>query len=97
MVLGKYGTLVWIDAQLDTGEEGDASEHGQRIAGSWLPSSSKEVKSKLSLFALKEERDVWSCLALDEESGRVVVGSVDGTFTIFDYSPSTPTLDLLRH
>lgn len=36
MVVGKYGTAVWIDAQTDLDSPAQAGDHGQRIAGKVL-------------------------------------------------------------
>lgn len=133
MVLGKYGTALWIDAQTDANSPSQAGDHGQRIAGKILsipnpryvkydPSNPlggeggdqvspgfvdfqpgahlgdsndgandefgrQEKDNPIMVFEVRENYDGWNRLALDEEEGRVAVGSVDGSITVFDYAP----------
>lgn len=134
MVLGEYGTALWIDAQTDMNSPSQAGDHGQRIAGKMLskpnphyvkPDSSSTLgieeinpgfvdfqpgahlgggdgvgtgagsnhdeqgdrDSPIMVFEVRDSYDGWNRLALDEEEGRIAVGSVDGTITVFDYAP----------
>jgi len=90
MILGPYGTLLWIDGQLGVEWEGVVSERGQRIASTMLSTGAggeNNVEERYATrFQTREDKDVWSSLAIDEETGRIAVGSFDGNITILDYS-----------
>lgn len=131
MVLGKYGTALWIDAQTDFSSPSQAGDHGQRIAGKMLSATNlrnhhlnlsdpmphrrgddqvspgyidfqpgahlaqgesvhsigPQDENSIMVFEVRENCDGWNRLALDEEEGRIAVGSVDGTINVFDYAP----------
>ncbi|KAI0831902.1 hypothetical protein BC628DRAFT_1493054 [Trametes gibbosa] len=41
----------------------------------------------VSVFHAREDVELWNRVAVDEESGRVAVGQVDGTVTVYSYVP----------
>ncbi|THH22128.1 hypothetical protein EUX98_g8245 [Antrodiella citrinella] len=86
LILGPYGTAVWIDAQTDP-DPTQAGDHGQRIAGRILASGNGEpvVDAETRLLQICETASKWGRLALDEEEGRIAVGHIDGRVTLFDY------------
>ncbi|KAL6307286.1 hypothetical protein BKA93DRAFT_815975 [Sparassis latifolia] len=122
MVLGQYGTALWIDAQTDPNAPAQAGDHGQRIVGkmlscprskpehasegadvdrvspgfvesryaldaSRLAAAAADAQSPMMVFNLREQDEGWNRVALDEEEGRIAVGSVDGKVTLFEYIP----------
>ncbi|KAI0923581.1 hypothetical protein AcV5_009082 [Taiwanofungus camphoratus] len=126
MILGRYGTALWLDAQTDQNTPAQTGDHGQRIAGkvltvSRIPSGNEGAEysgddrvspgyvnsqsdtregpgdssigegkrvsiSSLMVFDIREYGDGWNRLAIDEEEGRIAVGSVDGKVSLFDYA-----------
>jgi hypothetical protein len=87
MIIGRYGTLMWIDGQVDDHWEGVASPQGQRIAGKILNAAAALDPRHLMRFEKSEDKDRWNCLAVDEERGRIAVGEIDGKITILEYGP----------
>ncbi|KAH8104085.1 hypothetical protein BXZ70DRAFT_905197 [Cristinia sonorae] len=86
VILGPYGTGIWIDAQTDP-DPTQAGDHGQRIAARMLVGGDgKSVdESKTRVLRVCESENVWSRLAMDEEEGRIAVGRMDGKITLLDY------------
>ncbi|KAH9851839.1 hypothetical protein C2E23DRAFT_876722 [Lenzites betulinus] len=41
----------------------------------------------VSVFHVREDEEKWNRVAVDEESGRIAVGQVDGTVTVYSYVP----------
>ncbi|CCM02661.1 uncharacterized protein FIBRA_04765 [Fibroporia radiculosa] len=127
MVLGRYGTALWLDAQSSNSGPAQAGDHGQRIAGKMLisprtpphtqmrtikrteddkvspgyaeeqPGNSSSGQAihegaiahepRMMVFHMQDEEDDWSRLALDEEEGRIAIGTVNGTVLLFEYVP----------
>ncbi|KAG9224163.1 hypothetical protein CCMSSC00406_0006831 [Pleurotus cornucopiae] len=92
MVLGKYGSAVWIDTHT---EDYYAPDCGQRLAGYCLkhvPDDSDIGASEIqqttvasTMFDLNEQ-DTWVRLAIDEAEGRLATGYSNGKITIYDYA-----------
>lgn len=93
--MGNRGTALWIDTH--TEDYFGRSGRGQRLAASLATTS--EAGDHLeageedyiaptmdaSVFGVCEE-DNWTRVAVDEEEGRVAIGSLDGTVTILEYA-----------
>ncbi|KAL7280626.1 hypothetical protein ACG7TL_005563 [Trametes sanguinea] len=127
VVLGRYGTALWIDASTDVNTPSQAGDHGQRIAGKLLtqtplpkvrlrpgegpqddqvspgpvdpatlsytgqPSGSLDSAEQgpaVSVFHVQESDEKWNRVAVDEEGGRIALGHVDGTVSVYTYVPS---------
>ncbi|OAX35413.1 hypothetical protein K503DRAFT_773507 [Rhizopogon vinicolor AM-OR11-026] len=90
VVLGKYGTALWLDSH--TEDWLGPSDRGQRLAGKLVtvagdPSSVNwQDNAKASMVFRVREDDMWTKVAMDEESGRVAVGYVNGAITLFEYA-----------
>lgn len=61
---------------LNAGVDAHGNEHGGEHGTRTTP---------MMQFHLQLRADGWSRLALDEEEGRIAVGSVDGKVTVFEY------------
>ncbi|PPQ65165.1 hypothetical protein CVT24_011028 [Panaeolus cyanescens] len=83
MVLGPYGTAVWIDSH--TEDFFNHADRGQRLAGRLCPvrvgdgeeielSDQVATSTASSLYGIQEE-DSWLQVAIDEVEGRIAVGS----------------------
>ena len=88
LILGPYGTGLWIDAQTDP-DPTQAGDHGQRIAARSLAGGSgrplKDVETRV--LEVCESENIWGRLAMDEEEGRIASARVDGRVTLLDYGP----------
>lgn len=90
VALGKYGTALWLDSH--TEDWLGPSDRGQRLAGKLvaaaeeLSSVSWQDNSKASMVFRIQEDDLWNKVVMDEESGRVAVGCVNGSMTLFEYA-----------
>jgi len=90
VALGKYGTALWLDSH--TEDWLGPSDRGQRLAGKLVavveePSSVclQESSNASMVFRVRED-DMWNKIAMDEESGRIAVGYVDGSITLLEYA-----------
>ncbi|CDO68844.1 hypothetical protein BN946_scf184805.g53 [Trametes cinnabarina] len=127
VVLGRYGTALWIDASTDVNTPSQAGDRGQRIAGklltqmplpterlrlgerpqddnvspgpvepATLPSSgdpsgmadAAEHGPAVSVFHIQESDEKWNRVAVDEEGGRIALGNVNGTVSVYTYVPT---------
>ncbi|KAG1879383.1 hypothetical protein C8R48DRAFT_758704 [Suillus tomentosus] len=90
VALGRYGTVIWLDNYYeDWAYAREPSEFDQQLAGQILTatggfSTSQHGSDDSMIFRVRDRND-WSVVAIDEESGRIVVGDVDGTITLFEY------------
>ncbi|KAG1835750.1 hypothetical protein EV424DRAFT_1308361 [Suillus variegatus] len=90
IALGRYGTVIWLDNYYeDWAYAREPSEFDQRLAGQILTatggfSTSQHGSHDSMIFRVRDRND-WSVVAIDEGSGRIVVGDVDGTITLFEY------------
>ncbi|KAG1904089.1 uncharacterized protein F5891DRAFT_1185051 [Suillus fuscotomentosus] len=90
VALGRYGTVIWLDNYYeDWAYAREPSEFDQRLAGQILTatggfSTSQHGSHDSMVFHVRDRND-WSVVAIDEESGRIVVGDVDGAMTLFEY------------
>ena len=97
MTLGRYGTALWIDS--DTKFDGP-SERGQRVAGRvvrdcgvagingygntvWEPDAQSCGASMV--FAVQDDDDGWTRVAMEEAAGRIALGHSDGAITLLEY------------
>jgi hypothetical protein len=89
MVLGSRGTALWIDTH--TEDYFGRGDQGQRLAATSVGPEEANGDDRMvstmeaSVFAVCED-DRWTRLAIDEEEGRVAIGSVDGTVTVMEYA-----------
>ncbi|KAK2462750.1 hypothetical protein APHAL10511_005268 [Amanita phalloides] len=98
MTLGSYGTALWIDNHAE--EYFATATRGQRIAGLSCPTLLKESACNAeealqdewksctmaaAVYAI-QKGEGWTKLAMDEEEGRIAVGSEDGQILIIDYA-----------
>ncbi|TCD67382.1 hypothetical protein EIP91_012417 [Steccherinum ochraceum] len=86
MVVGPYGTALWMDAQTDP-DPTQAGDHGQRIATRMLSKNTGQpvYEDVTRVLQICETENLWSRLAMDEEEGKVAIGHKDGTVTLLDY------------
>lgn len=88
VTLGRYGTALWLDSH--TEDWMGPSDCGQRLAGRILmatgESSTSQHDSHASMVFHVRDDDLWNKVAIDEESGRIAVGYVNGSITLFEYS-----------
>ncbi|KAH9926982.1 uncharacterized protein B0H18DRAFT_1210872 [Fomitopsis serialis] len=74
-VTGALGGRATGEGEGAVGEEGEPDRwHG-------------EERAQTMTFHMQEDDDGWNKLALDEEEGRVAVGTVDGRVHLFEYAP----------
>jgi hypothetical protein len=93
MVLGSYGTALWIDSH--TEDYFDHAVEGQRLAGTLFTAieSSGEVvalndqgaAATASMVYHVREDDGWVRIAIEEEEGKIAVGTSTAEITIFEY------------
>lgn len=95
MALGPYGTAVWVDSH--TEDFYYHGEVGQRLAGlmlsppmedledSEIRAADQNTQASASIVFGVHETDDWNRVAIDEEEGRIAVGSVNGEIMIDDY------------
>ncbi|KAG1787517.1 uncharacterized protein HD556DRAFT_952766 [Suillus plorans] len=88
VALGRYGTVLWLDSH--TEDWAGPSDCGQRLAGRILTatggfSTSQHGSHDSMVFRVRDD-DLWNKVAIDEESGRIAVGYVNGSITLFEYS-----------
>ncbi|KAJ7105105.1 hypothetical protein C8R43DRAFT_1092170 [Mycena crocata] len=93
MVLGSYGTALWIDSHTE-----DYFEHaveGQRLAGTLFTTvdpgeevvalSDQVASATASMVYQVREDDGWIRIAIDEEEGKIAVGTATAEIMIFEY------------
>jgi hypothetical protein len=92
MVLGSYGTALWIDSH--TEDYFDHAVEGQRLAGTLFTAieSGGEVAlndqgaaATASMVYHVREDDGWVRIAIEEEEGKIAVGTSTAEITIFEY------------
>ncbi|KAG2093140.1 uncharacterized protein F5147DRAFT_657520 [Suillus discolor] len=88
VALGRYGTVLWLDSH--TEDWAGPSDCGQRLAGRILTATggfptSQHGSHDSMVFRVRDD-DQWNKVAVDEESGRIAVGYVNGSITLFEYS-----------
>ncbi|KAG6879932.1 hypothetical protein C0992_009288 [Termitomyces sp. T32_za158] len=99
MAIGSRGTAIFIDSH--TEDYFGRGDIGQRLAGSYardVPTAERDegihaqedsthVESTMdsSVFGYREDDD-WTRVVVDEEEGRIVVGSLDSTIEIREYA-----------
>lgn len=87
VALGRYGTVLWLDSH--TEDWVGPSDSGQRLAGRMLVATGESTSqhgSHASMVFRVRDNDMWNKIAVDEESGRIAVGYVNGSITLFEYS-----------
>ncbi|KAG2111101.1 hypothetical protein DEU56DRAFT_216184 [Suillus clintonianus] len=87
VALGRYGTAIWLDSH--TEDWMGPSDCGQRLAGHMMTteeSLNRPHGSHASMIFRVRDDDLWCKVAVDEESGRIAVGDVNGSITLFEYS-----------
>jgi hypothetical protein len=95
MLVGRFGTALWIDSHNHNAGPGHA---GQRLAGTifsrseiYANASSLESISCVpntaatSVFGLREG-DGWTTLAVDEEEGRIALANRNGAISLLHYT-----------
>lgn len=65
--------------------EGEAEGGGDRVSAGWF--GEERAGADATVFHMQEEDDGWNRLALDEEEGRIAVGTVYGRVHLFEYAP----------
>ncbi|KAF8166639.1 hypothetical protein K438DRAFT_1730747 [Mycena galopus ATCC 62051] len=93
MVLGAYGTALWIDSH--TEDYFDHAVEGQRLAGTLfttveygaavVPLDEQGISATASMVYQVREDDGWVRIAIEEEEGDIAVGSSTAEITIFRY------------
>ncbi|KAJ7623631.1 hypothetical protein FB45DRAFT_980455 [Roridomyces roridus] len=93
MVLGSHGTALWIDSH--TEDYFDHAVEGQRLAGTLftnvdvdepvLPLSDQGVAATASMVYDVREDDRWVRIAIEEEEGKIAVGSSTAEITVYEY------------
>ena len=66
--------------------EGGGGGEGDRVSPGWFGEEGPMV------FHMQEEDDGWNRLALDEEEGRIAVGTVYGRVHLFEYAPQVASV-----
>lgn len=88
VALGRYGTALWLDSHAE--DWVGPSDCGQRLAGRILmatgESSTSQRSSGASMVFRVRHDDLWNKVAINEESGRIAVGYVNGSITLYEYS-----------
>lgn len=95
MTLGPYGTALWIDDHAE--EYFSMATRGQRVAGLFCPKLLEDADGTAELDEWKtstmtaavytvQKGGGWTRLAMDEEEGRIAIGSSDGQIIINDYA-----------
>ncbi|KAJ7708812.1 hypothetical protein B0H17DRAFT_1030938 [Mycena rosella] len=93
MVLGAYGTALWIDSH--TEDYFDHAVEGQRLAGTLftvvepgvevVPLNDQGVSAAASMVYQVREDDGWIRIAVDEGEGKIAVGTSAAEITILEY------------
>ncbi|KAJ7089847.1 hypothetical protein B0H15DRAFT_839481 [Mycena belliarum] len=93
MTLGQYGTAIWIDSH--TEDYFDHAVEGQRLAGTLFTTvepgaevvalNDQGVSATASMVYQVREDDGWIKIAMDEEEGRIAVGTSAAEITVFEY------------
>ncbi|KAJ7065281.1 hypothetical protein C8F01DRAFT_1125023 [Mycena amicta] len=94
MVLGKYGTALWIDSH--TEDHFAHAVEGQRLAGIVLSVTEGEggetgdvrelvASSRASTVYDVREDDGWTRVAVNDEEGKIALGTTSGEITILQY------------
>ncbi|KAJ7132324.1 hypothetical protein C8R44DRAFT_871294 [Mycena epipterygia] len=93
MVLGSYGTALWIDSH--TEDYFDHAVEGQRLAGTLFTTvdaggqaaalSDEVASATASMVYQVREDDGWIRIAIEEEEGKIAVGTSTAEITIFEY------------
>ncbi|KAJ6485704.1 hypothetical protein C8R45DRAFT_829298 [Mycena sanguinolenta] len=93
MVLGAYGTALWIDSH--TEDYFDHAVEGQRLAGTLfttvehgaavVPLDDRGISATASMVYQVREDDGWIRIAIEEEEGEIAVGTSTAEITIFRY------------
>jgi hypothetical protein len=93
MVLGAYGTALWIDSH--TEDYFDHAVEGQRLAGTLfttvepgtavVPLDEQGISATASMVYQVREDDSWVRIAIQEEEGKIAVGTSTAEITIFQY------------
>ncbi|KAG6816277.1 hypothetical protein H0H87_007314 [Tephrocybe sp. NHM501043] len=96
MALGSRGTAVWIDTHTESYY--GRADSGQRLAASRPPplldpdddefaDNSHEVEISMNVSTIEYcGDDGWAHVAVDEEEGKIAVGHLDGTITLYEYA-----------
>ncbi|KAF9466173.1 hypothetical protein BDZ94DRAFT_250818 [Collybia nuda] len=97
MSIGSHGTAIWTDSH--TEDYFDRADQGQRLAGSirLLPAANPDNSEAMapdtrvesttdSMVFDVSEQDRWVRVTVDEEEGRIALGSTDGMITILNYA-----------
>lgn len=90
MALGDYGTAIWLDSHT---EEYFDSVKGKRLAGRLLPlyddanddATAVASSSAGMVFGIQED-DSWVRVALDEQEGRIAIGTDTGSISILEFA-----------
>ncbi|KAJ7497952.1 hypothetical protein B0H11DRAFT_1997986 [Mycena galericulata] len=93
MVLGSYGTALWIDSHTE-----DYFAHaveGQRLAGTLFTTvdpgalvaalNDQVASATASMVYHVREDDGWIRIAIEEEEGKIAVGTSTAEITVFEY------------
>ncbi|KAK6978131.1 F-box domain-containing protein [Favolaschia claudopus] len=90
MVLGSYGTALWIDSH--TEEYFDHAAEGQRLAGTLFTTVDQDAAvahdpnfTSASMVYQVREDDGWIRIAIQEEEGRIALGTSTAEIVIFQY------------
>lgn len=93
MVLGSFGTALWIDSH--TEDYFDHAVEGQRLAGTLFTTvdlggqavalSDEAASATASMVYQVREDDGWIRIAMEEEEGKIAVGTATAEITIFEY------------
>ncbi|TFY50825.1 hypothetical protein EVJ58_g10872 [Rhodofomes roseus] len=90
-VLASAGAELDRDKPSSTGEVDVAGQGGEEVgagADSVSPGWYSEERVQTMVFHMQEEDDGWNKLAMDEDEGRIAVGTVSGQVHLFDYAPA---------
>nr|GAT53489.1 predicted protein [Mycena chlorophos] len=94
MVLGRYGTALWIDSH--TEDHFALAVEGQRLAGIKFAVTQTEEGETVDLRELVasshassvydvREDDGWMRIAVDDEEGKIALGTTSGQITLLEY------------
>ncbi|KAJ7173706.1 hypothetical protein C8R46DRAFT_1189877 [Mycena filopes] len=93
MVLGSYGTALWIDSH--TEDYFDHAEEGQRLAGTLFTTiepgeptvalTDQTATATASMVYHVREDDGWVRIAIEEQEGKIAVGTATAEITIYEY------------
>ncbi|KAF7317776.1 F-box domain-containing protein [Mycena kentingensis (nom. inval.)] len=97
MVLGRYGTALWIDSHTEDYFVDAHVVEGQRLAGAMLgltEGNNEEEQIDLRELAASShattvydlrENDRWIKIAVDDEEGKIALGMADGDISLLEY------------